>query len=230
VTDAISDVLWTPSPDADENLRREGVPGERIKRVGNIMIDSLVMMQQRIEQAETASRFGVTAGCYAVATLHRPVNVDSEKALSVVLNALSEVARRLPVVFPMHPRTRARLEQFALGPLLDKTDNIVVCPPLGYLEFMNLLSHSALAITDSGGIQEESCYLGIPCLTVRESTERPATVTSGANRLTTLSALPGEVEQVLSKGLRGAALRVIPELWDGQTASRIVQSLRQHLK
>lgn len=228
LTDAISDLLWTPSPDADENLLREGVIQERIDRVGNIMIDSLVMMQPRIEQVRMADKLGVSRGGYGVVTLHRPVNVDTAPALQAALGAIVEVSRRLPLVFPMHPRTRGRAEQFGLMPLLERTGAITVCKPLGYVDFMSLLSDAAMAITDSGGIQEETCYLGIPCLTVRETTERPITITAGSNRLTSMEELSEVAARVLDNGAE-ARQRTIPELWDGKTAGRVVDSLARFL-
>lgn len=230
LTDAIADLLWTPSPDADENLRREGIPPERIERVGNIMIDSLVMMWPHIEQARTAQSLGLGRGAYGVVTLHRPVNVDTASALKAALSAIAEVSRRLPLVFPMHPRTRSRVAEFGLEPFLQQAGSITVCKPMGYVDFMSLLSDSALAVTDSGGIQEETCYLGIPCLTVRESTERPVTVTSGSNRLTSMEALPQLAEAVLAqRNAPEGFARVVPELWDGHTAGRVVASLARIL-
>lgn len=229
LTDAISDLLWTPSRDADENLSREGVAPERIERVGNIMIDSLVMMQPRIKEARMADKLGLVNGAYGVVTLHRPVNVDTKGALEAALGAVVEVSRRLPLVFPMHPRTRARAEQFGLLPLLERTGAITVCKPQGYVDFMSLLSDAAMAITDSGGIQEETCYLGIPCLTVRETTERPITIAAGSNRLTSMEELPEVAARVLDNGAV-ARQRKIPELWDGNTAGRVVDSLGRFLR
>jgi len=226
LTDAISDLLWTPSSDADENLLQEGIPAHRIERVGNIMIDSLVMMQDRIGATQMAQRLRLEPGEYGVVTLHRPINVDTADALVSALSAITEVSARIPLVFPMHPRTRARIDQFGLGERLDQAKRIIVCQPLGYVEFMSLLTDSALAITDSGGIQEETCYLGIPCLTVRESTERPITITSGSNRLAKMEELPQLTERTLTER-SGNSGRTIPELWDGKTAMRVVTSLKR---
>ena len=223
VTDALADLLWTPSPDADENLKREGVVG-RIERVGNIMIDCLVMMRPKIEAAETARKLGLLAGSYGVVTLHRPSNVDDRTTMERLLEALAEVARKVPLVFPIHPRTRERLARFELMRTIESTRDLTLTAPLGYIEFMSLLSDAALAITDSGGIQEETSWLGIPCLTLRPTTERPITVTSGTNRLVKLADLPAAVEEAL-KAIRRTAPPI--ELWDGNAASRIVTSLHR---
>ena len=226
LTDAISDLLWTPSPDADENLIREGIPASRIDRVGNIMIDSLVMMQGAIEKAEIAKRLGVEKKNYGVITLHRPINVDTVDALDAALSAIIKVSSSLPLVFPMHPRTRARMEEFGLTKKLEQAATVKVCSPLGYVDFMSLLSDCALAITDSGGIQEETCYLGIPCVTVRESTERPITIASGSNRLARMAEMPSIAAQAMN--IQGTArVGTVPHLWDGNTSQRIVASLKQ---
>lgn len=226
VTDAIADVLWTPSPDADENLRAEGIPAERIDRVGNIMIDSYELMRSRIGAAGTRHRMGLEPGKYGVVTLHRPSNVDDAGALEVLVRGLVEVARNLPLVFPMHPRTRKHLTQFGLMSRLESS-GVQLCEPLSYSEFMNLVSDCALAITDSGGVQEETTYLGIPCLTLRENTERPITVNEGSNRLVQPTELTERVADALAgRWPRGRR----PSLWDGQTAARCVGALRRRAK
>jgi len=228
VTDAIADFLWTPSPDADENLMREGVPASKIERVGNIMIDSLVMMQTRITAADMPSTLGLTPRNYGVVTLHRPVNVDSKAALQSAFAAVAAVSRCIPLVFPMHPRTRARAQEFGILASLEAESSIRLTEPLGYVNFMSILSHAAVAITDSGGIQEETCYLGVPCLTVRESTERPVTVTAGTNRLVNFSELPRLAEQITVDP--SAVRRTVPQFWDGLTASRITAYLKNNFR
>jgi UDP-N-acetylglucosamine 2-epimerase (non-hydrolysing) len=226
VTDAIADVLWTPSPDADENLRREGVSADKIDCVGNIMIDSYEMLRQRIEADDTRTRMNLRTGAYAVVTLHRPSNVDDAQTLSLLMQQLRNVAQQLPLVFAVHPRTRKRLEEFGLYAALTAHPNIHLTEPLGYIQFMNLVSGCKAAITDSGGVQEESTYLGIPCLTLRENTERPITVTQGTNRLVKAEGLDAALQDVIAdrwpKGRR-------PERWDGRAADRCVQALRKRI-
>lgn len=211
VTDAISDLLWTPSPDADANLLREGVAPEKVKRVGNIMIDSYEMMREKIEARPAR------AGDYAVVTIHRPSNVDSAETLATLFDALRDVAQTVPLVFPIHPRTRARIAEFKIS-----TSGIEITDPLGYIDFMALVRNARMVITDSGGVQEETTYLGIPCLTLRETTERPVTITEGSNRLVRVENLGDEVRTVLA-GPRRLGRR--PELWDGRTSERIIKAL-----
>lgn len=223
VTDAIVNVLWTPSPDADDNLRAEGVPAERIDRVGNIMIDSYELMRARINSAGTRNTMGLEGRRYGVVTLHRPSNVDDAESLALLVDGLVAVSKQLPLVFPVHPRTRNRLAEFELMPRFDGSE-VRLCDPLSYIEFMNLVSGSALAITDSGGVQEETTYLGIPCMTLRENTERPITVTEGSNRLVKPQDLARSAVEALS-GRWTTGKR--PALWDGQTASRCIAALRR---
>jgi len=223
VTDAICDVLWTPSPDAVENLLAEGVPAERIDRVGNIMIDSYELVRERIQQAGTRERMGIAGSRYGVVTLHRPSNVDDGTVLSRLVSSLVEVSAFLPLVFSVHPRTRKRLEEFRLTDALS-AGSIRLVEPMPYIDFMNLVSGAAAVITDSGGVQEETTYLGIPCLTLRENTERPITVTEGSNRLV-------KREELVSCAADAEAGRWPtgrrPELWDGHAAQRCVEALKR---
>ena len=233
VTDAICDVLWTPSPDADRNLAQEGVSASRIDRVGNIMIDSFEMMRTAIAADGTRDAMALPANGYAVVTLHRPSNVDRHENLEPLVRQLVEVSRNLPVVFAVHPRTRKKLEEFGLMPLLVESYNggfergrVIITEPMRYIQFMNLVSTARAIITDSGGVQEESTYLGIPCLTLRENTERPITVTEGSNRLVRTEDLQAQVREVLAARW---SVGQPPALWDGQTAKRCVGALRKRL-
>jgi len=225
VTDAISDVMWTPSPDADENLLREGVPAERIERIGNIMIDSYEMVREQIEADDTRRSLNLVQGAYGVVTLHRPSNVDDRPTLATLVAQLKAVAARLPLLFALHPRTRKRLDEFGLAAEL-KDPNISITDPLGYIQFMNVVSSAKLVITDSGGVQEETTYLGIPCFTLRENTERPITVTEGSNMMVKPEALLSlVVERLESKSRAGR----VPDLWDGRAAGRAVAFLRKRV-
>ncbi len=224
VTDSIADVLWTPSRDGDENLLREGVPADRIECIGNIMIDSYEMMRGAIEADGTRSGLGLAPQGYGVVTLHRPSNVDTREALAPLVEALLTVSQRVPLVFAVHPRTRKKLQEFALMERLSGSGAVRVVDPLGYIQFMNLVTGARVVITDSGGVQEETTYLGIPCLTLRENTERPVTVTEGSNRLVAPAALVESLDAALAQ--RGRAGRV-PDLWDGRAASRAVASLKR---
>jgi UDP-N-acetylglucosamine 2-epimerase (non-hydrolysing) len=226
VVDAIADLLWTPSPDADENLRREGIPAERIERIGNVMIDAYEMLREAIAAARTAESLGLEPGAFGVVTLHRPSNVDQAPALTRLLEALERVAAKLPLVFPVHPRTLRRLEELALGARLAGIRNLRTTDPLSYVAFLSLVQQSRLVITDSGGVQEETTYLGIPCLTLRASTERPITVSQGTNRLVEPDELPSQVGRVLEGGWPTGTR---PKLWDGRAAERAAASLARRL-
>jgi UDP-N-acetylglucosamine 2-epimerase (non-hydrolysing) len=226
VTDAISDLLWTPSPDADANLRAEGVPASKIDCIGNIMIDSFEMLRERIEAADTRQRLGLGNEPYAVVTLHRPSNVDQRDKLAELVAALGQVAEQMQVVFAIHPRTRKRLEDFGLLQTITGNRRIHATEPLSYIEFMNLVARCSIAITDSGGVQEETTYLGIPCATLRENTERPITISEGTNRLLK----PADLRSAARAALDGTWPKGRkPDKWDGRAAQRAVESLKRHV-
>jgi UDP-N-acetylglucosamine 2-epimerase (non-hydrolysing) len=224
VTDAIADVLWTPSADADENLLAEGVAADKIDLIGNIMIDSFEMLRDKIEASNARDELGLTSGEYALVTLHRPSNVDSLETLNPLVNALVEASRSVPIVFVAHPRTIAGLEKFALKDKLAGTADITLLEPLPYIRFMNVVTGARLVITDSGGLQEETTYLNIPCLTLRENTERPITVSQGTNKLVRAGNLAEHLSQALSGDWPNG---VCPPLWDGKTAARAVDALQR---
>jgi UDP-N-acetylglucosamine 2-epimerase (non-hydrolysing) len=219
LTDRMADLLFTPSVDADENLAREGVSAGRTHRVGNVMIDTLVRLlplAERRWEHRVASSF---PGRYALVTLHRPSNVDEPESLHRIMGALIRIGREIPVLFPLHPRTRARLDSAgvrATGPGLQLME------PQGYLDFLALMYHATLLITDSGGVQEETTFLGIPCLTFRRSTERPITVQLGTN--TVVGEDPERLVQEVGRILKGEGKQgQVPPLWDGHTADRIAE-------
>ena len=226
LTDQIADLLLTPSTDADENLLAEGIPRERIRFVGNVMIDSLFGQLRRAEDSSVREDLGVKDQDYATLTLHRPSNVDDPATFARILIALEQIAERLPVIFPAHPRTRARLQEFGFSDVVERAKNLRLIEPLGYLDFLRLYSGARLVLTDSGGIQEETTALGIPCLTLRENTERPITVELGTNTIVGIN-----TEKITRTAM--AALDTptdkgharIPPLWDGHTADRILDAL-----
>jgi UDP-N-acetylglucosamine 2-epimerase (non-hydrolysing) len=224
VTDSLADLLWTPSPDGDANLLREGVAGEKIVRVGNIMIDSLEMLRGVIQSQKTTDAFGVKKKEFGLVTLHRPANVDDSDTLARICTILKKTAHKIPLIFPIHPRTKKNLRTFGLLEGLEHTPGMQITDPLGYIQFMNLVFNCQLVVTDSGGIQEETTYLSIPCLTLRPNTERPITVEQGTNRLCSVDTLETHLQAVM----KGKAAMPIapPELWDGRTAFRVVDSIR----
>ena len=227
LTDSVADLLWTPSPDGDANLKREGVADERIARVGNIMIDSFEMMRGPIEAADTPGSLGLQKGTYGVVTLHRPANVDTREALTPLVERLIQAAQNRDLVFPLHPRTKSRMESFGLLDSFSKAKGIHIVEPMGYIPFMSLVSAAKLVITDSGGIQEETTYLNIPCLTLRTTTERPITIDVGSNKLISCDELLSSLAEIESGDWPQAQTI---DLWDGATAGRVASSLKGFLK
>jgi UDP-N-acetylglucosamine 2-epimerase (non-hydrolysing) len=226
-TDVLCDYLFTTDHFADENLFAEGVPAEKIHFVGNVMIDTLVKHREMASTLDLCSKMGLKPVGYATMTLHRPGNVDDPKILAGLLEALTTIAKELPIIFPIHPRTRKMAEQFGLGHYLnsgDKVEGIWCTEPLGYLEFLHLNMNARLVLTDSGGLQEETTVLGVPCITIRPNTERPITCTEGTNVL--VGNDPKKVLDAANSILHGSALNGrVPEKWDGRAAERIVEIL-----
>ena len=221
VTDAISDLLLTPSADGDENLRREGVPDERIVRVGNVMIDSLVHAVDRVRDRDTQGRFGLEPRNYGLITLHRPSNVDDPAHLRAILDVLERIDT--PMLFPVHPRTRATLQKLGLEDR-ESIGKARLVEPLGYDDFLALMTEARFVVTDSGGIQEETTYLRVPCLTMRPNTERPITIDEGTNELVTAADLEARLRQVEAGEWKTGR---VPDLWDGKTAVRIAESIER---
>jgi UDP-N-acetylglucosamine 2-epimerase (non-hydrolysing) len=220
VTDALADLLLTPSADADENLKREGIPAEKIKLVGNVMIDTLVANLEQATNNPILDKLGLTEKEFAYVTLHRPSNVDHEQSLRSIMAGLNKLAHQLPVVFPMHPRTRKMLAQFGISPASNGIFKVL--EPIGYLDSLALAKTARLLLTDSGGLQEESTYFRTPCLTLRPNTERPVTVTLGSNKLTRLECLSADLEEILS---REVEFGQVPPFWDGRASERIINAL-----
>lgn len=224
VTDQLADLLLTPSRDADANLRAEGVPQERIAFVGNVMVDTLLRLREQARALAVPERLGLNGSRYVFVTLHRPSNVDDPATLRELLTALESIAGRMPVVFAVHPRTRHRISEFGLEGV---AASVRLLNPLGYLETVGLMERSALVLTDSGGLQEETTVLGVPCLTARPNTERPVTVTEGTNRLvaSTTAAVLSAVNQLLADQERGVFQARQPEYWDGRAGERVIEAL-----
>ena len=224
MTDAVSDLLFVSEPSGLENLRREGVAERHVFFVGNVMIDTLLRHRQQADRSEILTRLALEPKGYAVLTLHRPANVDDPKALGRLVDALQQVQTMLAVVFPVHPRTLNRLREFDLLARLQALPALTLIEPLGYLDFLKLMAEARLVLTDSGGIQEETTILNVPCLTLRENTERPATLESGLNRLV------GSDATTICQGVQrivcdGVVRRRRPEKWDGHAGRRIVEIL-----
>jgi UDP-N-acetylglucosamine 2-epimerase (non-hydrolysing) len=227
VTDALSDLLFTPSRSANENLLRQGIPGEKIHFVGNVMVDSLLATVSKAKERRSWSEFGLEPGSYAVLTLHRASNVDDPKTLSELMASILQVAQLIPLVFPVHPRTSNRLAETELTGKIAATPELIITQPLGYMDFLSLLGSAKMILTDSGGIQAEASILGIPCLTLRENTEWPETIQQGTNRLvgtdsqrilTAATETLHSTEQIVAR----------PECWDGQAAERIASVIRRY--
>jgi len=224
VTDALADLLLTPSPDADENLRREGVAATRIRQVGNVMIDTLAANLERARDRGAPGRLGVEPRRYVYVTLHRPSNVDTRDSLAAIVGCLEDASRLTPVVFPVHPRTRQRLSDFGLLGPLAAAAGVKLVDPVGYLDSIGLAASAACVLTDSGGLQEETTFLRVPCLTLRPNTERPITISEGSNRLTTLERLRADLDAAIQLRASGAALPC-PRLWDGRASERVADAL-----
>lgn len=224
ITDTLSDFLFTTSRDANENLIKEGISPEKIFFVGNVMIDTLKRHREKAEQFHTPNQLGLIPGEYALLTLHRPSNVDNPEIFSKIIDALISIQNEIPVLFPIHPRTLKRIKEYDLSNRLSEAINLKLIEPLGYMEFLDLMIHAKMILTDSGGIQEETTILGVPCLTIRENTERPITITEGTNILvgTNPHKIIHNAYMIISgKGKKGT----IPELWDGKASERIVNIL-----
>jgi len=224
VTDALADLLLTPSADADKNLLREGITEEKIRRVGNVMIDTLIANLDRARKMPVIDRFGLEEHKYAFVTLHRPSNVDNEKSLSSIMETLFDLSSRMDVVFPVHPRTRKQLVSCGISEKARQYPRLMITDPMNYLDTICLVDKARFVITDSGGLQEETTFLKIPCLTVRPNTERPVTINQGSNKLTSLDTIKNDIEQVLNGHSRQCK---VPDLWDGATGNRIISELIQ---
>jgi len=225
LTDRISDILLTPSLDANKNLEKEGIDPEKIYFVGNIMIDSLVAHKEKAENSNIFHQLNMLPNeKYALVTLHRPSNVDEYEGLKMLLTSLEKIGRKIKIIFPMHPRTRKNIYDLGLSSFLNTDSDVIFTEPLGYLDFLKLEMNAKFILTDSGGIQEESTYFGVPCLTLRENTERPITITEGTNHLVDLNveSIVNSAREIIEGNVKQGK---IPKYWDGKTAKRIVKVL-----
>ena len=221
LTDHISDFLFTTEESANKNLAEEGISKDKIFFVGNVMIDSLLSHREMAKKSKILPKLNIAKNGYAVLTLHRPSNVDSKKSLEHIIDILNEIQQKIKIVFPIHPRTVKNLKKHGLYNKLKTRKNIIITEPLGYLDFLNLMSNSRLILTDSGGIQEETTVLGVPCITIRNSTERPVTAEQGTNAL--VSTDKSKIVKACSKLLKSAHFKAkIPKFWDGKAAKRII--------
>ncbi len=220
VTDCLADLLFAPSEDAVENLKKEGIPARKIKLVGNVMIDTLLYHLEKVRQSQLSHKLKLTEKNFIYVTLHRPANVDEPGHLFRIMKKLGEFSKKIKVVFPVHPRTRQRLMDLSFNP--EKYHDLLLIEPVGYIDSLWLASNARAVLTDSGGLQEETTFFGTPCLTLRPNTERPVTITQGTNKLTDLERLDKDLENILGgKHKRGS----IPKFWDGRTSERIIRHL-----
>ena len=226
LTDSISDYLFVTEKSGLENLKHEGVPDNKVFFVGNVMIDALVQFREKARASTILDDLGLATQPYVLMTMHRPANVDQEAGLQALLETVERIAADLPVVFPMHPRTRHRFFDFGLGDRLERIASLHLLEPQGYLEFLRLMEKATVVVTDSGGIQEETTFLKVPCLTLRDTTERPVTVELGTNELLELNAdrVKQRVEEIHKQSTYESQ---IPPLWDGQAAHRIADVLEE---
>ncbi len=228
LTDAVADYLFVSEPSGVVNLKREGIDERKIFHVGNVMIDSLMLYREKAKKSEALQRFRLRERGYTLVTLHRPSNVDEKKSLERILTIFERIGSVSTILFPVHPRTKKRMDEHGLRERVEEIHNLKIIDPIGYLDFLCLMDHAQLVLTDSGGIQEETTFLRIPCLTLRENTERPITVEVGTNQLCGLDVeliVQRSFEVFEGKGKQGR----VPELWDGKTAERIVSTLYEHL-
>ncbi len=227
LTDQICELLWTPSKDGDENLIKEGISEEKIEFVGNIMLDSFEMLRDKIANDNTKASLGLDEESYCVLTLHRPSNVDDQTQLEKIISEVILASEKIKIVFPIHPRTLGALEKYGLLTKLKDIDSIILLEPLDYIKFMNLVLSSVAVVTDSGGIQEETTYIGIPCFTLRDNTERPITITDGTNKLIKANEIHKCIDYVSTPEYKTDKIALT--YWDGKTAERVVNSLKNRV-
>jgi len=228
LTDSIADFLFITEKSGVENLKREGIPGEKVFMVGNVMIDSLVMHLKKAQASIILEQLGVGERGYSLATIHRPANVDNPENLQKILTAFHEIQKSIKIIFPIHPRTRKMIQTFGFQNQVDQMQNLKLIDPVGYFDFVKLMEKSRFVLTDSGGIQEETTFLKIPCLTLRENTERPVTIEIGSNMLVGMNPaiIIQQGQQIIAGKWKNSQ---IPELWDGHAAERIIQILTEKL-
>lgn len=227
LTDSISDLLFVTEQSGVDNLRNEGINPRKIHFVGNVMIDTLMANREKAQKSQALSRLGLSAGEYIVVTLHRPSNVDDPDKFGEIIAAFEEIEKEMKLVFPIHPRTRNNIEETNLKQQIEDMDNLLLVEPMGYLDFLCLMSNAALVMTDSGGIQEETTILGVPCMTLRENTERPVTITEGTNRLVNIATTDILKSYREIKNSAGNSSGKIPKFWDGKAAERIAEIIAE---